>query len=283
MASNTSNVKLGVCKITFGGQDLGYTKGGVEVSVTTNTHPVTVDQFGETVVNEYIMKREIKIKAPLAETTLDNLVATMPGATLVSDGTKATGTVTFVSNPVAATTLTINGVVFTFKASAPLPTDILIGVDLATSIANAVAKLNASTNIKVGLATYTGTATVLTITYDLRGTEGNTFTVATTVASATVSGSGLLSSGTNPTKQRVDSNSGIGVNLLSVAKPLLLHPIALPDTNESEDFLVPLAATPGAMNFVYKHDNERVYNVDFMGYPDPVTGILFKLGDSLAV
>jgi hypothetical protein len=282
MASNTSNVKLGVCKITFGGQDLGYTKGGVEVSVTTNTHPVTVDQFGETVVNEYITKRELKIKCPLAETTLDNLVATMPGATLVSDGAKATGTITFTTNPVAATTVTINGVVFTFKATATVPTDVLIGASATASVANLAAALNASNNILVGLATYSVASLVLTATYDLRGTDGNAFTLATSVSGATVSGA-TLTGGTNPTKQRVDSTSGIGVNLLSVAKPLLLHPIALATSNESEDFLIPLASTPGAMNFVYKHDNERVFNIDFMGYPDPVTGILFKLGDSAAV
>lgn len=85
MASDIKNVKLGVCKVTFDGQDLGYTKGGVEVSVKTETHKVMVDQFGKTPINEYIMGREVSVKAPLAETTLENLVKIMPGATLVTD------------------------------------------------------------------------------------------------------------------------------------------------------------------------------------------------------
>ena len=34
MASSTENVKLGVCTILFDGNDLGYTKGGVEVELT---------------------------------------------------------------------------------------------------------------------------------------------------------------------------------------------------------------------------------------------------------
>jgi hypothetical protein len=52
MSSNTKNVKLGVCTVLYKGVDLGYTKGGVEVDVTTSTKPVTVDQFGESVINE---------------------------------------------------------------------------------------------------------------------------------------------------------------------------------------------------------------------------------------
>ncbi len=38
--SNTENVKLGPCKITYDGVDLGYTKGGVEVTVETSTYEV---------------------------------------------------------------------------------------------------------------------------------------------------------------------------------------------------------------------------------------------------
>jgi len=173
MASDTANVKLGVCKITFGGVDLGYTKGGVEVDVTTDTHEVTVDQFGESVINEYVTKRDIKVKAPLAETTLENLVAIMPGSSLIVDGVDAT-------------------------------------------------------------------------------------------------------------KKRVDITNGVGTNLLSVAQELMLHPIELADSDVSEDLTIPLAATAGAMSFAYKHDDERVYNTEFTGYPDPTTKLLFQLGDTTA-
>ena len=88
--SNTENVKLGVCRVTFGGTDLGFTKGGVEVSVETQTHEVTVDQMGDTPINEYITSRSCTVTVPLAETTLENLVKVMPGATLVTDTVEAT-------------------------------------------------------------------------------------------------------------------------------------------------------------------------------------------------
>lgn len=85
MASSTENVKLGVCTILFNEVDLGFTKGGVEVEVTTDTHEVTVDQMGETPIDEIITGRKVSVKVPLAETTLENLVAIMPGATLITD------------------------------------------------------------------------------------------------------------------------------------------------------------------------------------------------------
>ncbi|GAL22943.1 hypothetical protein JCM19235_1244 [Vibrio maritimus] len=69
--SDTKNIKLGTCKISFGGEDLGLTLGGVELTVETSTHETKVDQFGETVVNETITGRNIKVVAPLAETTLE--------------------------------------------------------------------------------------------------------------------------------------------------------------------------------------------------------------------
>lgn len=279
MASNTENVKLGVCRITFGGVDLGYTKGGVEVEVTTNTHPVTVDQFGESVINEFITKRDIKVKAPLAETTLENLVAIMPGSTLVTDGVKASGTITIASQPTANDTIVVNGTTFTFKAAATLTNDVLIGATAEGTLNNLLAKLQASQIAKVIEAQYAKTsATVITVTYDVTGTAGNAFTLTKTGTAVTVSGA-TLAGGTNATKARVDVTNGVGTNLLTLAKALTLHPIELADTDTSEDLIIPLASTAGAMQFAYKHDTERVFNTEFTGYPDPTTKVLFKLGD----
>lgn len=79
----TENINLGTCTIDYDGTDLGLTIGGVEVVVETQTHKTSVDQFGDTVVAERITGRNITVSLPLAETTLDNLVAIMPGATKV--------------------------------------------------------------------------------------------------------------------------------------------------------------------------------------------------------
>ncbi len=64
MASDIKNVKLGVCTVKFNNVDLGYTKGGVEVTVKTDTYKVNIDQFGKTPINEYIMGRDVPGKSP---------------------------------------------------------------------------------------------------------------------------------------------------------------------------------------------------------------------------
>lgn len=172
--ADAENIKLGTCKISYNGTDLGLTAGGVEVEVSTSTHETKVDQYGDSVVNEFITGRNCVAKCPLVETTIDNLVAIMPGATKVVDGT-------------------------------------------------------------------------------------------------------------TPTKIRVDVQTGIGVSLRESAAELILHPIALPDSDVSEDFIIPLAGVAGALNYAYKLDQERVFNAEFKAFPDIANnGLLFQIGDKTA-
>lgn len=287
--SNTRNVKLGVCQVFFAGQDLGYTKGGVEVSVSTDTHEVNVDQFGKTKINQLIMGRDLKVKVPMAETTLENMVPIMPGAALVTTGgAVATGTITITTNPTANDTIIVNGVTFTFKASATTEFEVTLGGTSAATAANLQAALAKSNNPKIAAATYTVAAAVVTVTYGasviygvtgMKGTEGNAFTLNAGTAGAKVTMSGAtLAGGTEPTGKYIDVGTGVGVDLLSIAKELRLHPINKADSDLSDDFIVPLAATAGALNFSYKVDDERVYNVEFSGYPDSVTKRLFLIG-----
>lgn len=107
MPSDTQNVKLGVCTVLFNNVDLGFTKGGVSVEVATETHKVTVDQLGSTPIDEIITGRTVTAKVPLAETTLENLVAIMPGATLVTDATVSTKKKVVVSTGVSQSLLAI--------------------------------------------------------------------------------------------------------------------------------------------------------------------------------
>jgi hypothetical protein len=173
MPSDVSNVKLGACSVTFGGTDLGYTKGGVEVEITTNRKQVTIDQFGETAVNDYITGRQVMVRVPLAEHDLATLVSVLPGATLVTDGVDAT-------------------------------------------------------------------------------------------------------------KMRIDVDSGQGTSLRDLAQALVLSPTAS-NASANEDFEVFLAAPVGDLSFSFRHDEERVYSIEFMGYVDTANGNqLFAIGDSTA-
>lgn len=286
MPSNTRNVKLGVCSVTFDGVDLGYTQGGVEVTVATETKKVMVDQFGNSEIDEVIMGRTCHAKVPLAETTLQNLVRIMPGATLVATGAAAaTGTVTFsTAVPVTTDKVTVNGVDFTFKTSPVTVNDIAIPATFTLAAAALAAAINLSIDPLVDQITATVAGPIVTITQDDAGVAGNATTLAKTFATGancTVSGA-TLSGGTDATKMKVTVPHSIGTSLLSIAKKLTLHPIANLPTNKSEDFVIPLAQTPGAMNFAYKFDSERIFNVEFTAYPDSVSKLLFIVGDETA-
>jgi len=82
MPAEADKVKMGVCKVVFGGVSLGYTKGGVEVKLETTTKEILVDQFGTTPIGETITGRRVTVSVPVAETTLQNLGIALPGAEL---------------------------------------------------------------------------------------------------------------------------------------------------------------------------------------------------------
>ncbi len=76
--SDITNVQVGQCSVTFNGVDLGHTKGGVEVSYEPVYKDVTVDKYGETVVEKYLTGQKLTAKVSLAEYTIANLKVAMP-------------------------------------------------------------------------------------------------------------------------------------------------------------------------------------------------------------
>jgi hypothetical protein len=217
-------------------------------------------------------------------------VQVMPGATMqVVGGTVATGTLTVNTVPTTGETVIVNGITFTFETAPVAPTDVGIGSTPAATAANLAAVLAASKDPALTVASYSANGTgVVNIKYGSpslfgtageAGTIGNSFTLSAGTSGANVSVSGAtLSGGVDPTQKSVTVNTGIGTNLLDYARPLRLHPVDKADDDVSDDFVVPLAATPGAMNFAYDLQKERIFDVDFTGYPDPNTGLLFTVG-----
>lgn len=287
--SNTRNVKLGVCTLFYKGVDLGYTLGGVEVTVKTDTHKVNIDQFGKSAINEYIMGREVIVKAPLAETTIGNLVATMPGATVASTGgAAATGTITIATNLSNNDTIVVNGATVTFKTVLTgAANEVQIGASAAASAVNLAAALNASLTGYIAAASYSVSGAIVTVTYGnlavygasgSKAYVGNTFTLSAGTAGVKVTLSGAtLTGGVDALTTAVAVMTGIGVSLLDLAGELRLHPIGKAVSDLSEDFVVTLAGTAGALKFAYKLDVERVFDIEFYGYPDS-NGKLFSVG-----
>ena len=132
-----------------------------------------------------------------------------------TEAVAATGTITFSANPTATDTITINGTAFTYVASGATGAQINIGSDLAATLAETKAVLNASADTDVDDATYDHNgSTVLTITHDTAGSAGNSFTLA--ASAATVSGSTL--SGGADSGDALDS-SGNSLDLTPTNSP----------------------------------------------------------------
>lgn len=109
-------------------------------------------------------------------------------------GTAATGSATLNTLPAAGDTLTINGVLFTFRTAPTSSLEVLIGASINATVNTLVAMLNTSTDPLVSVATYTNEGSgVLGITHDTvdYGSTGNAFTLAKVSTHITVSGATL--------------------------------------------------------------------------------------------
>lgn len=119
----------------------------------------------------------------------------------------ASGTLTFVTNPVATETIAVNGVTFTFVAGASGATDVHIGATKEDTALELVNVLNASASGSINVATYSVAyqGTVVNIVYDTPGT-GNSFTLANSSGTAAVvrSASTLLGALTYGNGQQID-------------------------------------------------------------------------------
>ncbi len=268
MSSSTTNVKLGICTIVFGGVDLGYTKGGVEVEVATETHKTMIDQFGNTPIKEFITARTCIVRCPLAETSLEILKEIMPGNTFVDNAVKQV--TTFVAaTPTDATeyVVTINGVDYAFTTTSTVAADLVAGFLLVIN-ADAARAMDAA-NVSDELVLTARVSDRVYVVIEGINSAGTFDSVVETTASA---------AGT----KRVDVVTNISADLLALASKLTLHPVSA-GSDLNEDFTIPLAATGGALNYAFKLDDERIFNVEFNAYPDDSQGgLLFQIGDPSA-
>lgn len=101
-----------------------------------------------------------------------------------ASGPTAYGAITFAVNPTAAATITIGGTLVTFVTSLTTGNQILIGANLAATLANAVTFLSQSADTNLVKATYSvnQAGTAIQVVYKTPGASGNTFTLAASVA-----------------------------------------------------------------------------------------------------
>lgn len=111
----------------------------------------------------------------------------------------ATGALNFTAQPAVNATITVAGTLFTFVASGAVGNQVNIGGSLAATMTALATVLNASVVPAVAAATYTATATAITIAFDALGHTGNAFTLAasTTPASNATPTAATLTGGAN--------------------------------------------------------------------------------------
>jgi phage tail sheath gpL-like len=124
------------------------------------------------------------------------------------DAVAATGTVTL-SSFVADDTVTIGTQVFTAKVSPSGANQFALGASDTTAAAALAAKINAHTSL-TSVVTATSALGVVTLTAAVAGLIGNQIGIAVS-AHGSVSGSGKLTSGANPTTTSSASTFHCGV------------------------------------------------------------------------
>lgn len=109
------------------------------------------------------------------------------GSAAPSGGAQATGTITFTGLPVADETVTVNGQVYVFKASASTALQVTIGADGPATATNLATKINAnSTAVTASVA-----AGVVTLHALAAGAAGNAVTLTETATNVAASGATL--------------------------------------------------------------------------------------------
>ena len=91
--ADVTKIQLGACSVTYKGVDLGHTIGGVVVTYTPDYHETSVDKYGSSVVEKFLVGERVKAEVSLAEITLANLEVAIALGVQVADDSVSMGSV----------------------------------------------------------------------------------------------------------------------------------------------------------------------------------------------
>jgi len=103
---DVSQLELGPCVVKYGASgseiDLGFTFGGVEVTIETTVADVMADQFGEVKLKQIVIGRNATVKVPFAETDFLLFSKIIPLASYVQDSVTPTYEKVIINTPIGA-------------------------------------------------------------------------------------------------------------------------------------------------------------------------------------
>jgi len=83
---DVTEIKLGICRVSYNSVDLGYTKGGCTLRIIPNQYEVTVDEYGSIPLKEYDMGYAVEVDVSLAQHSFDQIDAAVPVLTNADSG-----------------------------------------------------------------------------------------------------------------------------------------------------------------------------------------------------
>lgn len=93
MAGDATKIQLGICSVTFKGVDLGHTIGGAVVVYKPDFHKTTVDKYGSSVVEQFLVGEDMSAEFSLAEYTIANLLAALNQGVAQADDSVSVGSI----------------------------------------------------------------------------------------------------------------------------------------------------------------------------------------------
>ena len=109
MTANIGKIRLGQCDVTYMSQNLGFTKGGVEVTIKNDVTETTIDEYGTAPAKTFYKGTRIEVKAMLSEYQFEALQKVINGAQLVEgDETNAVTIGEFGGAPLAGGLLVLH-------------------------------------------------------------------------------------------------------------------------------------------------------------------------------
>lgn len=239
MAVSSEKIRLGSCDVTYNAVDLGATKGGVDVEISTEKYTVTSDQTGETPLKDIITGTTVTVTVPMAETDLQKLKQMLPQSVM----TPASGSV--------PTGRTVGGSSTYDVGDRTITTT---GTGGGTFVVGQVVKFEGHRTSYTVKAVNGAVITVDPVSGG-SGLEAPVEQAETITATASAGG--------------VEIHTGVNIDLFNHAHLLKLHPHGLPVGNTEQDFTVYKAAPTANFSFKYELAGERIYEVEFSAYPDP--------------